>query len=527
MPRLLVGCVALLTAAPRLANGQQKKCDWSIFGSGSAAVNQACCSLPGEKCVQGLPVACSPACAAKYIPFHAQCDDFIAANMRQQVPTFAKIMKMCTAANGAAAGGDASCAARLSKVEQRMSVMPVSFWLGDGKVFVGRNTSAEFFPCTPVFLYDAGRNNNPMDCMNGLRGVKDVQLDANHDYPLTPVNGCPPNPITGPGGGWKETPPKNGKHYFANVLSGDTGGFNSWGVDDDTSDGGQFQTFHHELNRARVKEAFNFGWVMRARAKLVRCTTVSTYLFSFTGKGERGWRYLPYICNDNVAEIGNPKRRNKGGIAVGEYLRPGASLPPDQFKKNEYHLYELVYDPKNAEDANKKEHGIDCKRCTAQLYVDGVDFGLYYPYHFDDATMKKQTGGVVSFGSGSSAGQSHLRWNWVEFAILTPECRQPYYFADAVPTDALVYLDASQSKSYPGTGVKWYNLAFRDSAAVFQKPVGFNKQGGSLVFHADTDAGIDVRCESLNHSRRRDPYSSSISLSLPPLCDVQPTALLL
>jgi hypothetical protein len=93
---------------------------------------------------------------------------------------------------------------------------------------------------------------------------------------------------------------------------------------------------------------------MRARAKLVRCTTVSTYLFAFQGNGDKAFRYLPYICNDNVKEIGDPKRRNKGGIAVGEYRRPGASLPPQQFKKDEYHLYELVYDPKNAEDANVK-----------------------------------------------------------------------------------------------------------------------------------------------------------------------------
>ena len=29
----------------------------------------------------------------------------------------------------------------------------------------------------------------------------------------------------------------------------------------------------------------------------------------------------------------------------------------------------------------------------------------------------------IWWGSGSSAGTAHLRYNWVEFAILGPECR--------------------------------------------------------------------------------------------------------
>ena len=68
-------------------------------------------------------------------------------------------------------------------------------------------------------------------------------------------------------------------------------------IDDDTSDGGQFQTFSKHLNGARVREAFAFGWVMRARARLMSCTTVSAYLFAFTAGAaspESGFRYLPY-----------------------------------------------------------------------------------------------------------------------------------------------------------------------------------------------------------------------------------------
>lgn len=36
-------------------------------------------------------------------------------------------------------------------------------------------------------------------------------------------------------------------HYFGNVISGDTGGFNGWGIEDDTSDGGQFHGYSRNL----------------------------------------------------------------------------------------------------------------------------------------------------------------------------------------------------------------------------------------------------------------------------------------
>ena len=38
------------------------------------------------------------------------------------------------------------------------------------------------------------------------------------------------------------------------------------GIDDDTSDGGQYQNFQKTLSEARVKEAFEVGWVMRVSA---------------------------------------------------------------------------------------------------------------------------------------------------------------------------------------------------------------------------------------------------------------------
>ena len=86
------------------------------------------------------------------------------------------------------------------------------------------------------------------------------------------------------------------------------------------------------------------------------------------------------VCHDDTDQIGNPAMRGRGGISVGEYHRPGASLPPDRFPPDQYHLYELVYDPRNALDANAAEHGIDCSRCTAIMYVDGVNMGSVQPF---------------------------------------------------------------------------------------------------------------------------------------------------
>ena len=69
------------------------------------------------------------------------------------------------------------------------------------------------------------------------------------------------------------------------------------------------------------------------------------------------------------------------GISVGEYNRPGSTLDPTEFAPDQYHLYELVYDPRSAGSATVAQHGITCNRCTATMYVDGVNTGVYYPYY--------------------------------------------------------------------------------------------------------------------------------------------------
>jgi hypothetical protein len=113
----------------------------------------------------------------------------------------------------------------------------MTWWQGDGTVYVGR--ASPFFPCRPVYLYDAGDGEAQLDCVDGLAGVPQVQLNADHDCtlppppcppihtpqnalplplaapldglltspvdradPLTPMAGCPPNPSSAMGGGW-------------------------------------------------------------------------------------------------------------------------------------------------------------------------------------------------------------------------------------------------------------------------------------------------------------------------------------
>ena len=298
--------VLLLGRAALGQQGEEGSCDWAAFGTGSADVNAACCSEADEACDGGMPRACTADCARVYMPFHRRCADFMGAQMPTQVAMFNAIRAECQATlNKEEASGvletctDGACAARhVNDLERRLANMPVPWWQGDGSLYIGnQQTSLQFAPCRPVFLYDAGVTEQPIDCLNGLRGTSEIELEPDHDYPLTPMFGCPANPTSNPGGGWSEQAPTNGEHYFSNVLSGDIGGWNSWGIDDNTGDGGQFQTFQKTLNPARVKEAFEVGWVMRARARLMSCTTVSAYLFAFQGATNGGadgsFRYLP------------------------------------------------------------------------------------------------------------------------------------------------------------------------------------------------------------------------------------------
>jgi len=182
-----------------------------------------------------MPSGCTADCAAVYLPFYSACAGFLAEQMPSQAATFAAINAECqsTASGSTTAlydscNGDTQC--RINTLEQRLSAIPVTWWQGDGSIFIGRQqTALQFAPCQPVFLYDAGVTTNPVDCLNGLPGTSEVELDPNHDYPLSPINGCPPNPTSGAGGGWDESAPSQGEHYFSNVLSGDLGGLNSWG----------------------------------------------------------------------------------------------------------------------------------------------------------------------------------------------------------------------------------------------------------------------------------------------------------
>ena len=137
------------------------------------------------------------------------------------------------------------------------------------------------------------------------------------------------------------------------------------------------------------------------RAKLVSGTQMSTYLLAYLGTGT--FRYLPYIYFSS-----------DGDIIVREYGQPEAVLPQSDFDPDAYHLYEVVYDPLVTDEAGCTSRGF-AANCAATLYVDGTDQGVYYPYRFPgnvDSTA------ALQWGSGSSGGQAHLRYNMLHFQLL-------------------------------------------------------------------------------------------------------------
>lgn len=268
----------------------------------------------------------------------------------------------------------------------------------------------------------------PIDCLSGAAGAVEVALDRDHQYPSPPLAGCPLNPGTAlgetnhqgataasnPNAGWIEAIPTSDVHYFGNVISGDTGGFNAWAVQDDTSDAGQFHGYSRNVDSASNVQAFEQGWVTTTRAKLVSGTQMSTYLLAYLGTNT--FRYLPYIYF-NAA----------GDIVVREYGHPEAVLPQADFDPEAYHLYEVVYDPLVTDEAGCAARGFPAN-CAAKLYVDGTDQGWYYPYRFPGTT---DSTAALQWGSGSSGGQAHLRYNLVHWALLD-DCSRKDYFT--VPT---------------------------------------------------------------------------------------------
>ena len=72
-----------------------------------------------------------------------------------------------------------------------------------------------------------------------------------------------------------------------------------------------------------------------------------------------------------------------------------------------------------------------------------------------------------------------------------------YHNGPRIVTDGLViYVDAGNSKSYPGTGTSWYDISGSGNDGTLINDVGFNSDnGGSLVFDGVNDY---VNCGSIS-----------------------------
>ena len=84
---------------------------------------------------------------------------------------------------------------------------------------------------------------------------------------------------------------------------------------------------------------------------------------------------------------------------------------------------QVVYDPDVSDAAGCTSRGFP-ENCAARLYVDGTDQGPYYPYRFPGETASTA---ALQWGSGSSGGQAHLRYNLVHWAPLD-RCSRKNYF---------------------------------------------------------------------------------------------------
>ena len=79
------------------------------------------------------------------------------------------------------------------------------------------------------------------------------------------------------------------------------------------------------------------------------------------------------------------------------------------FRPEQYHLYEMIYDPYVFDSARCTSYGFP-ENFAAHLYVDGTDQDPYYPYRFPSETASTAT---LQWGSRSSDGQVHLRYSLV------------------------------------------------------------------------------------------------------------------
>ena len=95
-------------------------------------------------------------------------------------------------------------------------------------------------------------------------------------------------------------------------------------------------------------------------------------------------------------------------------------------------------------------------------------------------------GGRIGTSNNSSATSASGVWNHLEQIKAVRDNK--WISANVIADGLVLYLDASNTSSYPGSGTIWYDLSGNGNNATLYNGVGYNSSnGGSLVFDGIND----------------------------------------
>ncbi len=208
------------------------------------------------------------------------------------------------------------------------------------------------------------------------------------------------NPATAPDPtsvGWTLHYPSGSNVAMTDVSPDGTTGLNAWSIDDTGVNTGDRAHYELLFTPQQNTAAFNLGWEYEVNMRMISSAGVDALAEYAAGTGGSDNRYLAFYevsGNDVLCNI----------FAVGIVI-----TCPNAMDGN-YHSFMI-----------RKPAG----QIDAEFYYDGALLG---PFPAGGSNPGAPSGGVT-FGTGSSAGQANVNFNYAEFRILS-DAGNPICFGD-------------------------------------------------------------------------------------------------
>ncbi|HYQ72843.1 MAG TPA: choice-of-anchor U domain-containing protein [Gammaproteobacteria bacterium] len=224
-------------------------------------------------------------------------------------------------------------------------------------------------------------------------------------------------------------------------------GLAAWYIDDDLLTVGSSWFYEQTPSAAEINQGNTFGWTLRARVKVVDAPDDPASPGSIVIEYADG--ITSYSLSLGSLANGDPVAEFEGGAS---YTLQGGG--------NDYHLYEIVYDPSGG---------------TVDLFIDGIE--RISDYSGIASAMFTR----VIWGSASSGDTGQGNWNLVEWEVTPALAVSSLRMQTDLGGVDIQFFDNATPQTYTNF-MNYVNDADYDGSFIHRSVPGFILQMGGFVF---------------------------------------------